>query len=135
MIDPASFSYEWLDGKQKKYHKDPGIMESMIYALYLLEQLKLTGLEFIFKGGTSLLLLMENPARFSIDIDIIVSPETNKEKLEEYLLKIAIPGVFIRMELDERRSYKGDISKAHYKFIFNSIISNKNKEGEVILNP
>jgi len=37
-------------------------MESMIYALYLLEQLQLTGLDFIFKGGTSLILLMEEPA-------------------------------------------------------------------------
>jgi len=47
-------------------------MESMVHALYLLEQLKLTGLDFIFKGGTSLVLLMEQSRRFSVDIDIIL---------------------------------------------------------------
>lgn len=62
MIDNKSFSVEWIAEKRNKYSKDPGLMESMIYALYLLEQLQLTGLDFIFKGGTSLILLMEEPA-------------------------------------------------------------------------
>ena len=60
----------------------------MIHALYLLEQLKQTGLEFIFKGGTSLILLLERPARFSVDIDIIVNPKIQREELESYLNKI-----------------------------------------------
>ena len=135
MIDISSLSKEWLTGKQKQYGKDPGIIESMIYALYLLEQLKLTGLDFIFKGGTSLVLLMERPARFSVDIDIIINPETNKEKLEEHLQKIIGSTAFIRIDLDERRSYKGNIPKAHYKFIFKSNVPTRNKEGEIISNP
>ena len=49
-------------------------MEAMIYALYLLEHIQKTDLEFIFKGGTSLLLLMDQPKRFSVDIDIILQP-------------------------------------------------------------
>jgi hypothetical protein len=65
MIDIKSLSAGWLAEKKKKYGKDPTIIESMVYALYLLEQLKLTGLDFIFKGGTSLVLLMEQPKRFS----------------------------------------------------------------------
>jgi predicted nucleotidyltransferase component of viral defense system len=60
----------------------------MIYALYLLEQLQLSGLDFIFKGGTSLILLMKEPKRFSVDIDIIVSPKISKEELEKHLLKL-----------------------------------------------
>jgi hypothetical protein len=43
----------------------------MIYALHLLERLKTNGRDFIFKGGTSLVLLSEEDSRFSIDIDII----------------------------------------------------------------
>lgn len=39
------------------------------------------------------------------------------------------------MELDEKRSYNGDIPKAHYKFIFNSNFPNRNKQGNVISNP
>ena len=135
MIDVTSLSADWFAQKRNKYGKDPNLMESMVYALYLLEQLKLTGLDFIFKGGTSLVLLMEQPKRFSVDIDIIVSPTVERGKLEEYLSKIAGTSVFLRMELDERRSYKAGIPKAHYKFIFNSNFSVRNKEGNVISNP
>ena len=61
MIKVESLSAEWISERRKKFSKDPAIMEAMIHALYLLENLKLTGLEFIFKGGTSLLLLMDQP--------------------------------------------------------------------------
>ncbi len=135
MIDLKTLSADWIAEKRKKYSKDPNLMESMIYALYLLEQLQLSGLDFIFKGGTSLILLMKEPKRFSVDIDIIVSPETGKEELEKYLSKIEATSAFIRMELDERRSYQGDIPKAHYKFVYHSNFANKNKEGQVISNP
>lgn len=71
-------------------------------------------MDFIFKGGTSLVLLMDKPLRFSVDIDIIIGPSITRDVLEEYLSKIAVSSEFIRMELDERRSYKGGIPKAHY---------------------
>jgi hypothetical protein len=135
MIDIKSLSAEWIAEKRNKYSKDPNLMESMIYALYLLEQLQLTGLDFIFKGGTSLILLMEEPKRFSVDIDIIISPKISREELEKYLSKIVELSAFTRMELDEKRSYNGDIPKAHYKFIFNSNFPNRDKEGNVISNP
>ena len=135
MIKPESLSAEWVIEKRKKFSKDPTIMEGMIYALYLLERLKLTGLDFIFKGGTSLVLLMDQPKRFSIDIDIIVSPAITKEKLEAYLSGIVGSSAFIRMELDEARSYKTGIPKAHYKFIYNLNFASKDKVGNVIANP
>lgn len=135
MIDIESLSAIWIAEKRNKYSKDPSLMESMIYALYLLEQLQLTGLEFIFKGGTSLILLMDEPKRFSVDIDIIVSMKITRKKLEDYLSKIVETSAFIRMELDENRSYNSDVPKAHYRFIFNSNFPNKNKLGKVISNP
>lgn len=135
MIDLKTLSAGWIAEKREKYTKDPTLMESMIYALYLLEQLQLSGLEFIFKGGTSLILLMKEPKRFSVDIDIIVSPKTRKEELEKHLSEIEKTSVFVRVELDERRSYQGDIPKAHYKFIYNSNFANKNQQGQVISNP
>lgn len=49
MIDIKSLTPEWIAEKRQKYSKDPGLMESMIHALYLLEQLQLNGLDFIFK--------------------------------------------------------------------------------------
>lgn len=135
MIDIKSLSSEWIAEKRNKYSKDPNLMESMIYALYLLEQLQLTGLNFIFKGGTSLILLMKEPKRFSVDIDIIISPKIIREELEKHLSKIVETSAFIRIELDEKRSYNGDIPKAHYKFIFISNFLNRNKGGNVISNP
>lgn len=135
MIDLKTLSADWIAEKRKKYSKDPTLMESMIYALYLLEQLQLSGLDFIFKGGTSLILLMKEPKRFSVDIDIIVSPKISKEELEKHLSKIEETSAFTRMELDEKRSYQGDIPKAHYKFLYNSNFTNKNQSGQVVSNP
>lgn len=134
MIDKVSLSAQWLTDKQNEYKKDPSLIESMIHALYLLERLKLTGLDFIFKGGTSLLLLLENPARFSVDIDIIVNPIITRETLESHLEKI-LDEVFTRIKLDERRSYKAGVPKAHYIFFFKSNVPSKNKDNQVIPNP
>jgi hypothetical protein len=135
MIDKASLSAQWLGEKRKQYKKDPGIIEGMIHALYLLDQLKLTGLDFIFKGGTSLVLLMERPLRFSVDIDIIVKPELTRDALESYLKKIIESSEFLKLELDEKRSYKEGLPKAHYKFIYRSNVSTRDKESKIIANP
>lgn len=135
MIDIASFSADWLDQKKKHYGKDPGLMETMVHALYLLERLKISGLDFIFKGGTNLILLLDQSKRFSVDVDIVVSPSVSRPELEEYLAKINESSVFHGMQLDERRSYKPGIPKAHYKFFFTSVFSSRNKEGDVISNP
>ena len=73
MVENKSLSAERIAEKRSKYGKDPAIMESMIHALYLLEQLKITGLDFIFKGGTSLTKAYGIGSRFSEDIDIAIS--------------------------------------------------------------
>jgi len=74
MIKEHCFTEEWLTTfKKQTEHKriDKIILEKMIYALHLLERIKANGLDFVFKGGTSLVLLLEEYNRFSIDIDII----------------------------------------------------------------
>ncbi|MCU0435086.1 MAG: nucleotidyl transferase AbiEii/AbiGii toxin family protein [Bacteroidia bacterium] len=135
MIELSSLSVEWLEEKKRSYRKDPVMIESMIYALYLLEQLSVTGLDFIFKGGTCLVLLMDRPKRFSVDIDIILPSETGREALENTLDKLVAQSVFLRKECDERRSYKGGIPKAHYKFVYQSNYTALNKSGQVIEKP
>ena len=57
-------------------------LERQILAFYLLEKLIETNVEFIFKGGTSLILLLEETKRFSTDIDILIS-RPSLSKLEE----------------------------------------------------
>ena len=86
MIKDRCFTAEWLDQfkKQKDHSRiDKIILQKMIYALHLLEQLQLNKLEFVFKGGTSLVLLLEDGNRFSIDIDIIC--QTDRDELESSL--------------------------------------------------
>jgi hypothetical protein len=129
MIDTYCFTPDWLKEKRKTYKTaDPSIMERVVYALCLLQQLKHTGLPFVFKGGTSLLLLLPEPARFSIDVDIIVSKEMKKAELETFLNKIKEQKVFTDIVLDAKRSYNDKIPKAHYKFEFNSQLTGKPSE-------
>jgi predicted nucleotidyltransferase component of viral defense system len=113
MILPASFRPEWIQERRKTYPKsDPAIMEKVIYALALVEQLAQTDLSFTFKGGTSLLLILPEPKRFSIDVDIVTTE--SREKIEEVLKLICRQGVFYKFELDNPRSYQPGIPKAHY---------------------
>jgi len=62
MIKEHCFSKEWITifRKEKEYSKiNPPILEKMINALSLLQYLVKYDLEFVFKGGTSLILLLE----------------------------------------------------------------------------
>ena len=126
MIKKHCFTEEWLDAfKKQKEHKriDKVILEKMIYALHLLERIKANGLDFIFKGGTSLVLLLEEENRFSIDIDIICNIE--RENLEKILNKVVDSSNFKSYKLDKHRSYKTGVPKAHYSFTFDSATKGK----------
>ncbi len=131
MIKDHCFTEEWLDlFKKQKAHRriDKVILEKMIYALHLLEQLKLNKLDFVFKGGTSLLLLLDEGNRFSIDIDIIC--KFGREELEQTLSRIIESSRFTKWQLDEHRSYESGVPKAHYKFIFEA---NNQFSGTILL--
>ena len=49
------------------------LCELVVYCLELVSQLSHHGLAYRFKGGNSLLLLLEEPHRFSIDVDIVTT--------------------------------------------------------------
>lgn len=126
MILPSSYTPDWIREKRKTYSKsDPAIMEKVIYALTLVEQLVQTGLSFTFKGGTSLLLILSEPKRFSIDVDIVTT-ET-RQRVEDALTAICKNAIFTKWELDEFRSYKPGIPKAHYLLTFFSQWSQKER--------
>lgn len=123
MFKDNCFTEEWLQSfKRQPAHKkiDVIILEKMIYALHLLEQLQQNGLEFTFKGGTSLVLLLEEGNRFSIDIDIISN--TERPELEDILAKVIDSSRFSAYKLDGHRSYKPGVPKAHYTFSYQSSI-------------
>ncbi len=127
MISSQSLTKDWIMGIRgtSRIPTDPILIEKMILALTLLEKLRASGLDFIFKGGTSLLLVLGAPMRFSIDLDIVM--ETDRG-LEEALQSVLQQGVFHRLEEDERSSH---IPKQHYKFFFHSAI--EGKESSILL--
>jgi predicted nucleotidyltransferase component of viral defense system len=131
MIKLHCFQKEWINSFREKsdYRKiNPPLLEKMIHALSLLQYLQKHELSFIFKGGTSLLLLLKNPNRFSVDIDILT--EESKEAIEGILDRIIADSHFTAWKLDEQRSYKTGVPKAHYELAFES---NLNKNSNYIL--
>jgi hypothetical protein len=86
-----------------------------------LENLYISGLDFIFKGGTCLLLLLGKPKRFSIDIDIVLNVGEGLDKALQSIIQL---GVFHRFEEDSRPSV---IPKRHFKFFFHSVIENRER--------
>ena len=119
MIKESSFTADWYSSVEKDYQKlDHNLLDKVTHALYLLEKLTDTQLEFIFKGGTCLLLLLEEIKRFSIDIDIVITRTISKEKLSNTLQTIIDCSLFTRFE--EQSRYQTEIPKAHFKFFYPS---------------
>lgn len=133
MITKESYEPEWIYSVAEKLGKrgDPKILEKVIYAFTLLEQLKATGLELIFKGGTSLLLLHAKPKRFSIDIDIITPAKP--EDLQLYLDKVVEMGVFSKWVDDNERRHATEAPVGHYKFYYTSRIGSKYGDEPILL--
>lgn len=121
MISKESYEEKHIRNIQEKTHRDPNLIERVIYAFGLLEALVKVDLPFIFKGGTCLMLLLDKPHRFSTDIDIVVDPKIN---IDEYIIKISKIFPFAKQEEDIREEKKG-IVKRHFKFIYESPINKK----------
>ena len=118
MILFDTLTAEWLKSVSSKLGKvDSSLLEKAVRALFLAEQLEVNDLTFVFKGGTSLLLHLEKPLRFSIDVDIITSDD--KAKLIRAMDGVVKTGTFTRWEPDERTLRK-DLPVDHYKFFYKS---------------
>lgn len=131
MIMSEVFTKQWIDSKSKvlglgKKQANPELVEKVTKAFHLLECLVESGLNFIFKGGTSTsLLLIDRPQRFSIDIDIII--EKKVDGIESIFTDIvSFSQVFTHYE-EVLRKNSHDIPKQHYKFFYSSVIDNSEK--------
>lgn len=114
MIKRETFEEAHIKELQQMSRRDPQLIERSLYALGLLEALSVVGLDFIFKGGSSMLLLLDHPMRLSTDIDIVVAPDTDISRYIEEAAKI-FP--FLNQEEDIRKG-KNNIVKRHYKFTY-----------------
>ena len=119
MLRAENFSEEHIRELQRSSRRDPILIERSVYAFGLLEALCRVGMPFVFKGGTSLMLLLEHPMRLSTDIDIIVPPGTDIDMFLEEAGKI-FP---FREKEEQTRVGKNNIVKRHFKFIYDSPIN------------
>ena len=127
MIDKHVYELDYIKELQTRYSSDPGLIERALYAFGLLEAIKSVGMPFCFKGGSSLLLILEKPARLSTDIDILVEPGTD---VDGYIEKASKIFPFIDKEESFRKG-KNSIVKRHFKFSYQSPL--KEKEFYILL--
>jgi len=97
----------------------PDLCELVVHCLELVGQLSRSGLTYRFKGGNSQLILLENPARFSIDVDIVTTVE--KAALTEIVEAITAEcDAFTRCEVRPHRT-KPWLPILSFKLFFDSI--------------
>lgn len=131
MILADSFSLDWIQSVGERLGKiDKALLEKAIRALFLAEQLKMRDLNFLFKGGTSLLIQLPTPQRFSIDVDIVTT--SNRDQLAGVLDTIVSDGFFHRWEEDIRVQQQ-DLPVEHFKLFYVSNFPGLTPENYILL--
>ena len=122
MIEEGCFSEKWIQKQRTLLGRaDPTLIEKTIYAFELLGQLCENHLNFVFKGGTCLLLILPGFRRLSIDVDIVTQASAgNFAKIFDECIK---ESPFFRWMEDPRTAIH--IPKKHFKFFFYSAINNR----------
>jgi len=119
MIRKECFTREYIDHQCKQIGaNDRQLLEKSIHALSLLGHLAESGLKFIFKGGSSLMLLLEPLRRLSIDIDIVCG--VSREDLNETLSRIGKQSPFTHYK-EQDRGFRGLPNRRHFQFFFPSL--------------
>lgn len=121
MIEQETFTKKNIERITSKHKVDYELAARAVFALGLVEALCKVGTSFIFKGGSSLMLLFDSPKRLSTDVDILVPPNYD---IEAFLKKAALIFPFKGIEESIRRTNK-KISKKHFKITYSSTNSNK----------
>jgi hypothetical protein len=118
MFPSSHYGDEWLTRQAREIGGcNADLLERSVHALTLLGHVAGTGLPFIFKGGTSLLLHLNPVRRLSIDIDIVCgAPAADVTRLVAEIGKMP---PFLRVEVDDRGE-RGLPQRRHFKFYFRS---------------
>jgi hypothetical protein len=117
MIRKTSLNEKWIRSKSQEINADPILVERAIFAFELLSLLIKGKITLIFKGGTSLMLLMPELRRFSIDVDIVTMEED--AILKNAFNTLVSESPFRRWEEDKRTANK-EVPKRHFKFYYDS---------------
>jgi len=116
MLSRENYTEVHINDLRAQTGADPSILERTVFAFGLLEAIRIVELPFIFKGGTSLLILLDEPRRLSTDIDIIVEPGVD---VDEYISRAGKIFPFLSVEEHVRKG-SNDIEKRHFRFLFES---------------
>lgn len=121
MISPKCFTPEFLSEQGKLLQVgDLRNLEKCTLALELVSRLQREGLDFIFKGGTSLLLHCNPARRLSIDVDILSLEPV--ERFQEVLQKITWDAPFVRWDHQDHRDREAPPTK-HFKAFYISALN------------
>lgn len=121
MIKKTCLKETWIRKKSQEINSDPILVERVIFAFELLSLLIKKGrIPLVFKGGTSLMLLIPGLRRLSIDVDIIT--QADDETLKNAFQNLTRRTLFKRWDEDTRRENK-EIPKKHFKFYYDSPVT------------
>jgi hypothetical protein len=99
--NPLFFTRSHIEAN--RFNAPATLAEEAVYCLELVAELIEAGLDYQFKGGNSLLLILPEPKRFSIDVDI--ATDEPRKRIEERLDRIVADfGVFTRWEKRQHRT-------------------------------
>jgi hypothetical protein len=130
LLKDKGFLKTWIETRTDNEIKNI-TLERQIFAFYLLEKLVESKVEFIFKGGSALILILEKTQRFSTDIDILIA-KPRMEKLEELFASfVNQDAIFSKYERVIRADSK--FPKVHYMFFFQSIFKNDDQGSYILL--
>jgi hypothetical protein len=91
IADERYFTREHIESRV--FGTSAALAEQAVHCLELVACLSRTGLDFQFKGGNALLLILDSPRRFSIDVDIATDePPTRIEECIDMIVQR--PGAF-----------------------------------------
>ena len=117
MIAKDSLTIGWITKAATANKKaDKILVEKAIRALLLVEGLAKQNLDFVFKGGTALMLILKSSKRLSIDIDIILEKEP--KDLERYFENLLVNQGF--KNLNSRKEKLEPTSKKRITSFFTS---------------
>lgn len=121
MLSRDNFTRDHIEELRKVNGNAPELLERTVYAFGLLEAIRRAGMPFIFKGGTALLLLLDEPMRLSTDIDLIVEPGVD---VDAYIREAGKIFPFLNSE-ENIRIGLNNMEKRHYKFLYKSPLTSR----------
>lgn len=123
------FDSKWIREQSRSNHLGDVVLEKCLHAFELLGRLVEERLDFVFKGGTSLLLRLNHLQRISIDIDIVCNE--SPDKLVS-VLNSCVTAPFTKIEEDRRRHNRPP-KRRHWNFHYTSFNPKNCPEPYVIL--